>query len=234
LALFALATYRARIEKSAGPLSAAMQSGTEELLRLEATPGSLARASRTVAWPAAGALDVRATGGGTAHYAVVLRGFEDGRTAPADESGFTVVRRIERLEGEGPLRLGDLAVVTLEIVVPRESHYLALRDPLPGGLEVVQTQFRVEGRVAREALARWNRAQRPFPATYSEKRDREVWVFADAVPAGVYVHRYVVRVRAAGGFAQMPATVEAMYTPELVGRTAPSRFRALPPVAEKP
>jgi uncharacterized protein YfaS (alpha-2-macroglobulin family) len=53
------------------------------------------------------------------------------------------------------------------------------------------------------------------------------------VPAGVYVYRYVARVRAAGGFAHRPARVEAMYTPELSGTTAATRFSALGPAGTK-
>jgi uncharacterized protein YfaS (alpha-2-macroglobulin family) len=40
-------------------------------------------------------------------------------------------------------------------------------------------------------------------------------------------------VRAAGAFAQPPARVEAMYTPELSGSTAATRWRALGPASEK-
>jgi uncharacterized protein YfaS (alpha-2-macroglobulin family) len=68
-----------------------------------------------------------------------------------------------------------------------------------------------------------------FPVTHAERRDRELRLFADAVTAGVYEHRYAARVRAVGGFAHGPARVEAMYAPELHGATASGRWRARAP-----
>ena len=114
------------------------------------------------------------------------------------------MRQVQRFEGDGPMRLGDLAVVTLAIVVPRGSSYLAIVDPLPGGLEIVQNAYRVESRRVTAELARWPQARPEFPVCTPAGAIVSCELFADAVPAGVYQYRYVARVRAAGGFAQRP------------------------------
>jgi uncharacterized protein YfaS (alpha-2-macroglobulin family) len=98
----------------------------------------------------------------------------------------------------------------------------------------VQTEFATEsGRVASQVAA-WRSAYPSLPVVHRERDDRELRLFTEEVAAGVYVHRYVARVRAAGGFAHPPARVEAMYTPELSATTAATRFTARGPAdAEK-
>jgi len=120
-------------------------------------------------------------------------------------------------------------VVTLNVVVPRASQYLALVDPLPAGLEIIQPEFRTESQQLAHTVERWGAAYEALPVTHVERGDRELRVFTDAVAPGVYTYRYVARVRAAGRFTHLPARLEAMYAPELQATTGSSRFTALPP-----
>ena len=48
-----------------------------------------------------------------------------------------------------------------------------------------------------------------------DARDREHLAYADYVAPGVFEYRYLARVRATGTFGHPPATLEAMYAPEL-------------------
>jgi uncharacterized protein YfaS (alpha-2-macroglobulin family) len=171
-------------------------------------------------------------GSGVLHASTQLQWSEDARGLRAVEAGYVLQRSFARYEGKGAARVGDLVVVSLELVVPRESHYLALVDPLPAGLEIVQPEFRVESQLVARTVAQWGHAFDALPVTHTERGDRELRVFADHVPAGVYVHRYVARARAAGRFLQLPATVEAMYAPELRAATASTRWGAQSPGAK--
>jgi uncharacterized protein YfaS (alpha-2-macroglobulin family) len=234
LALLALEAYRDSVETAAGSVEADVRprGAASPLLELAAPAGAAMSRSVELALPLAGepeAVTLDFSTRGTLHYAAVLRWEEDALRQPPEEAGYTIVRRVERYEAPGPLRLGDLAVVTLQIVVPRESWYLAVADPLPAGLEIVHTEFAVESRALATELARWRGEHDPLPVSHPERGDRELRLFTDRVPAGIYEHRYVARVRAAGGFAHPPARVEAMYAPELHASTAPGRWRALGP-----
>jgi uncharacterized protein YfaS (alpha-2-macroglobulin family) len=244
LALLALASYRDRVERATGNVDASVhwQSDPTPLLALAAQAGTLERRERVLTLPAdvPGAtpqtpLDapLEFASRGLVHYTAELAWAENALAQPAIENGYSLERRIERFAGKGTTRLGDLVVVTLTLVVPRDSWYLAIVDPLPGGLEIVQNQFRVESQaVTSELETRWPEEHPSLPVSFTEKRDRELRVFVDAVRAGVYQHRYVARVRAVGGFVQLPAHVEAMYAPELRASTPATRWRARGPAKE--
>jgi uncharacterized protein YfaS (alpha-2-macroglobulin family) len=233
LALLALDAYRDAVERSGGEvrMHAVLRESGAAVVDLQAPAGGLEQRSRTLdlvpaVAPAGQTLDF--SGNGALHAATILRWREDVRGQVATEAGYAIVRRLERQGDGGGLRVGDLVVVTLELVVPRESHYLVVVDPLPAGLEIVQPHFQIESRVAGRA-AEASSDLAPLPVSHTERRDRELRVFADHVPPGVYAHRYMARVRAAGGFLHPPAHVEAMYTPELQAQTAAARLRARAP-----
>jgi hypothetical protein len=236
LALVALASYRDRVERATGNLDATVhwQGTATPLLSLAAQAGTLERRERTLQLPGdlPGAPQTALDAGlefatqGLVHYTAELRWEEEARNQPAVENGYSIVRRIERFEGKGTTRLGDLVVVTLTLVVPRDAWYLAIVDPLPGGLEIVQNTFQVESRSVASQLERWPEEHPALPVSYTERRDRELRIFADEARAGVYQHRYIARVRAVGGFVHLPARIEAMYSPELHASTPATRWRA--------
>jgi uncharacterized protein YfaS (alpha-2-macroglobulin family) len=235
LALLALDLYRTRSERASGAVDvrAVWRESAQTIAALQAPAAALVQRTGAVELtPAAipgGRMTLAYEGTGPLHAAAALHWNEDGRHAPAVEAGYGLERHIAPYEGKAPLHVGDLAVVTLDIVVPRESQYLALVDPLPGGLEIVQAEFRTESQAVARQSAAWSAAFDAFPVSHVERDDHELRLFADAVPAGVYTHRYVVRVRAAGRFLQLPARMEAMYAPELHAATASTRFAAAPP-----
>jgi uncharacterized protein YfaS (alpha-2-macroglobulin family) len=55
-----------------------------------------------------------------------------------------------------------------------------------------------------------------------ELRDDRVLYFVDHMPAGVTRFRYLARATSAGRFVVPPTRAEAMYEPEIFGRTAAS------------
>jgi hypothetical protein len=230
-ALLALAAYHDRVERRAGPVAGEVRwtGEAEPLLALAAPGGALVRRTRTVLLPAAvggASLGLDFEPDGLLHYVATLRWDEEAGRRGAEDAGFSITRRVERYEGTGPVRLGDLVVLTLEVVVPRDAWYLAVVEPLPAGLEIVQGEFATESRRVAETLARWSSPHPRLPATHVERGDRELRVFADRVAPGVYAHHAVARVRATGSFVHLPARVEAMYSPGLRGTTPVERFRA--------
>jgi alpha-2-macroglobulin len=236
LALLALVNYREQVEDpvglrkvglmSVGPRDAALVSmagGSQPLLSHDFPDHPVEAFQRHAVLPESvrpGApvtlkFERQSNHRGTLYYGAVLRWDEPALNRPPEEGGYSLLRRIEPLEGSGPPRLGDLVTITLEIVVPRESWYLAVRDPLPGGLEIVHSEFAVESELEAQQASRYRGRYERLPVTYTDVRDRELRAYADHVAPGVFEFRYLARVRALGEFGHPPATVEAMYAPEL-------------------
>ncbi len=235
LALLALTGYRDRVEHGEEAFTAevTLQGRREPILTGRFAARSLAEAETTLALPEAGRkgtplkLRFERLGRGNLYYEAILRWKENPLEREPRDAGYTLARDVAPLgRGEGAPRLGDLVVVTLTVVAPRESYYLALRDPLPAGLEPVETGFLTESRAAAAELGERRPLYPDLPIGHVERRDREVRVFADFVPAGIYQVRYLARVRAAGTFGHPPAEIEAMYAPELNGSSGSPPFTA--------
>ncbi len=236
LAMLALTEYRTRVEGTsteAFDANVLLQGTREPLMSRAFEAGTLEIAESSVALPASVApgkavkLRIERKGGSrrsSVFYGAVLRWEEGALDRAATEGGFTLLRKVERLNGGGAPGLGDLVAVTLEIVAPRESWYLAIRDPLPAGLEAVHTDFVVESVLEARKLDRHAGRYEPLPVDFSEIRDREMRLYADHVLPGVYEVRYLARVRAVGTFGHPPATIEAMYSPELNASSASPAF----------
>jgi uncharacterized protein YfaS (alpha-2-macroglobulin family) len=236
LAMLALVEYRTLVEGAnteAFDARVLLQGTREPLMSHAFAAGTLEIAESTVPLPAsvapgkAAKLKIERQGGGRRgglFYGAALHWEEGALDRAADEGGYTLLRKVERVSGGGAPGLGDLVAVTLEIVVPRESWYLAIRDPLPAGLEAVHTDFAVESVVEARRLGRNVGRYEPLPVDFSEIRDREVRLYADHVLPGVYEVRHLARVRATGTFGHPPATIEAMYSPELNASSASPAF----------
>ena len=234
LALLALCDYRQAVEKPAPGFDAEVrvEHTAEPLLEFAPAAGSLASVTRALPLSRlAQPLDLRfeQKGKGTLYYGAVLRWREPALGRPARDGGYTLMRTVEPFAGQGPVRLGDVVLVSLQIIVPRESYYLAVRDPLPAGLEAIHADFATESRQAERQLDRLQNRFASFPTSHVEYRDREVRLFADQVAPGIYEYKYLARARAAGSFAHLPANIEAMYSPELNGASTSGRFEVAPP-----
>ena len=60
---------------------------------------------------------------------------------------------------------------------------------------------------------------------HTDLRDDGAQVFSDFLAAGEHVFEYNARATIPGEFAALPAEVEAMYDPEIRGRTAGSTLK---------
>ncbi|MFW5740191.1 MAG: hypothetical protein ACOC1F_07480, partial [Myxococcota bacterium] len=144
-------------------------------------------------------------------------------------------------------RGGELVLVDLLIVAPQPHDYVVIDDPIPAGLEAVDSSLAttagslgvpgsggedealtsassyqdMEDRVARGSalLPSWFR---------QELRDDRVLFFVDHMAAGMYHYRYLARATTIGRFV-LPATrAESMYQPEIFGRTGAAGFEVRP------
>jgi uncharacterized protein YfaS (alpha-2-macroglobulin family) len=145
---------------------------------------------------------------------------------PAQNRGYTIVRRYTKLGDDGKLspaqdlRVGDRVLVTLDITVPRRATYLAVVDPLPGVFEAINPVFKSQEVVAGETLGT------EWVSDYKELRTDRALFFADLLYPGQYTLRYLARVISAGDTIAPSAKIEEMYHPERMGTTETSRVHA--------
>jgi uncharacterized protein YfaS (alpha-2-macroglobulin family) len=171
------------------------------------------------------------TGTGRLFYTARLQYSPTEPLAQADE-GFHIERRYERFveNGDSPaattFNAGDLIRVTLTITLPQERRYVAIADPLPGGVEAVDGFFRTTAAdLARDASVstgpgsgtRWWFERDGFD--HVDKYDDRVELFATRLSAGRHTFSYLVRATTNGTFRAAGTTAEQMYAPEVHGRT---------------
>jgi uncharacterized protein YfaS (alpha-2-macroglobulin family) len=130
--------------------------------------------------------------------------------------------------------VGDLVLVDLllESAEPREQ--IVIEDPLPAGLEPID--FALDTTAASQNVDRPLYAEDPprtrrdygafreAPAVHRELHDDKVLTFLPHVEPGLYHFRYLVRATTPGDFVVPPTRAGCMYSPDVWGRTAASRF----------
>jgi hypothetical protein len=95
---------------------------------------------------------------------------------------------------------------------------VALVDPLPAGFEPVNTKL-ATARRGRATAAERSSASWHARWDNIELRDDEVRAFRDHMRAGETTLTYRVRASMPGEFSALPAHVEQMYEPEVMGRS---------------
>ena len=147
------------------------------------------------------------------------------RELAAIDQDFSVVKEITTMDGQPleSIRAGELAVVTLKVILPRESLFVVLEDPLPAGFEAVNPAFQTESEEQQKRLeALTGSAGRRLwwqGFNHTEMHDDRVLLFADSLTPGIHTHRYLVRALTYGTFSAPGTRVEEMYAPEVFGRS---------------
>lgn len=204
------------------------------------TAGGVAIAARTLAGrelatirvPLRGLADdlaITATGGAHVSARVTEARVDAGAAA---SNGFTLTRSYLDAAGQpvAKAKAGDVITVKLAITASAAHRWVALVDPLPAGFEPMNPKL-ASGQDAGEAPADpWANGNWRTMITWTHQnlRDDRVEWFADAVGDGSYELTYQVRATIAGSFAAMPATIEAMYQPDLRARTPRTQLTITP------
>ncbi|MGQ9472236.1 MAG: alpha-2-macroglobulin family protein [Candidatus Aminicenantales bacterium] len=173
-------------------------------------------------------LRIEQQGRGSLYYGVRITYAPRDAFSPRD-NGLAVIKSIEPLNknlarGRNEIKAGSLAVVTLEIAVPQESMYVVVNDPLPAGFEAINPAFQTESEEAQRQLAAQFETELQRRRVwwsgfdYVERHDDRVLFFANWLPPGVYVHRYLVGALNRGIYGVPGTKVEQMYSPEVFGR----------------
>jgi hypothetical protein len=151
---------------------------------------------------------------------------------PLDQ-GFVVQRSYEAVDdpedvvrdedGTWRIKAGARVRVRLTMVADSRRYHVALVDPLPAGLEIVNPALAVSGDIPQDPNDTNYRFGWWWWWTWYEHqnmRDERAEAFASLVWAGVYNYTYVARATTPGSFIAPPAKAEEMYSPEVFGRSA--------------
>jgi alpha-2-macroglobulin len=160
---------------------------------------------------------------------------------PADY-GFTVLRKYEAVDnkddvkqnadGSWTIKSGARVRVRLTMVAQARRYHVALVDPLPAGLEVLNPGLAVTESIPADQGGNTGVAEYGSPSfgrgswwwrqywfDHQNFRDERAEAFAGLLWEGVYNYIYVTRATTPGQFVVPPAKAEEMYHPETFGRT---------------
>ncbi|RIJ71274.1 hypothetical protein D1871_14730 [Nakamurella silvestris] len=165
-------------------------------------------------------------GTGRLYYRIGLR------TAPADfdldplDRGFVVTRTYQGVTDKGDVtrdgdgtwhvKAGAEVRVTVSMVAESARNHVALVDPLPAGLEILNADLAVTPKNLRKSMAdRWSWSW----FDHQNQRDDRAEAFSRHLGAGVYEYSYLARATTIGDFVVPPTRAEEMYSPETFGRS---------------
>ncbi len=148
------------------------------------------------------------------------------------EMGFVVQREYEavddpddvkRLEdGTWVIKAGARVRIRLTMVADNRRYHVALVDPLPAGLEIINPALAVSGTVPQDPNSSDSSYGWWWWWTWYEHqnmRDERAEVFTSLLWDGVFEYTYVARATTPGTFVVPPAKAEEMYSPEVFGRS---------------
>lgn len=160
-------------------------------------------------------------GTGPLHYRLALD-WAPGGDPPARDRGLAISRHIrqgdEPLAADDFIAVGNAVAVDLELRTHQRVRYVAVDVPIPAGLEPVQLTLG-KGQTAATGTGttgRW--------FTRQELRRDRVLLFIDDLPPGLHRHTIHLRATSRGHYTFPPAHAEAMYIPELQGRSRATKL----------
>lgn len=133
--------------------------------------------------------------------------------------------------GTNIAKVGQLVLVDLYVESSEPRDQVVIDDPLPAGVEPIEVALETTAKSQDIADAPYvahglKKKQDAWltPSVHREHRDDRVLTFLGHVDPGLYHFRYLARATAVGSFVVPPTNVEAMYAPEVAGRTAATTF----------
>jgi uncharacterized protein YfaS (alpha-2-macroglobulin family) len=171
-------------------------------------------------------------GPGRLYYRLGLRYAPTDLTLDPLDMGFVVARTYEAVDdpadvsqdenGVWHIRAGARVRVRLTMVASNRRYHVALVDPLPAGLEIINPSLAVAGSVPQDPNDSSYRYGWWWWGTWYDHqamRDDRAEAFTTLLWEGVYEYSYVARATTPGTFVVPPAKAEEMYSPEVFGRS---------------
>ena len=180
-----------------------------------------------------GNLVISKEGPGRLYYRLGLSYAPTSLEMKALDMGFVVRRTYEAvddpkdvvLDGSGiwQIKAGARVRVHITMVADTRRYHVALVDPLPAGLEMVNPDLAVSGSTPQDPTSPDYKYGWWWWGTWYEHqnlRDDRAEAFTSLLWDGVYQYTYIARATTPGRFVVPPAKAEEMYSPEVFGRSA--------------
>jgi uncharacterized protein YfaS (alpha-2-macroglobulin family) len=171
-------------------------------------------------------------GVGRLYYRLGLRYAPTDLSLKALDAGFVVQRRYEPVDdpedvsqdsdGVWHIKAGARVRVHITLVADNRRYHVALVDPFPAGLEIINPAL---------AVSQGNPQEDPSTLRYGwwwwstwyehqNMRDDRAEAFSSLLWDGVYEYTYIARATTPGTFVVPPTKAEEMYSPEVFGRSS--------------
>ena len=155
---------------------------------------------------------------------------EPGASARAEQNGLILTRTLYRVQPGSPmaridpaadglvhLQVGDVVEEVDELATPEDRAQVALRAPMPAGLEPLNPNL---ANAPAEAAPSAGPTLAPAFASYGDDEVLNVWM---RLPKGTVTVRHRMRATVPGTFTEPPATAELLYRPGVDGATGGQR-----------
>lgn len=177
-------------------------------------------------------------GPGRLYYRLGLSYAPTDLNMPAVDMGFIVQRRYEAVDDPGDvyqdsagvwhIKAGARVRVRITMVADNRRYHVALVDPLPAGLEIVNPTLAVSGSTPQDPNSpnygdQWGWWWRWSWFEHQNLRAERAEAFTSLLWEGVYEYTYIARATTPGTFVVPPAKAEEMYSPEVFGRSGGDR-----------
>jgi uncharacterized protein YfaS (alpha-2-macroglobulin family) len=170
-------------------------------------------------------------GPGRLYYRLALRYAPTDLDLTALEIGFVVRRRYEAVDnpedvsqdsdGVWHIKAGARVRVHITMVADNRRYHVALVDPLPAGLEIINPALVVSPGPPQADPSSLRYGWWWWGTWYEHQnlRDDRAEVFTSLLWDGVYEYTYIARATTPGTFVVPPSKAEEMYSPEVFGRS---------------
>ncbi len=170
-------------------------------------------------------------GTGRLYYRLGLSYAPTNLTLEPLDMGFAVQRVYEAIDdpadvskdGNGiwHIKAGARVRVRITMVATDRRYHVALVDPLPAGLEIVNPTLAVSGSTPQDpGSSKYGWWWWGTWYEHQNLRDERAEAFTSLLWDGVYEYTYIARATTPGTFVVPPAKAEEMYSPEVFGRSA--------------
>ncbi len=157
-------------------------------------------------------------GQGRLYYRIGAEWAPRGPNLPARSQGLEIRRTLR--SRDGAISVGEALVpgegIAMDIWIHADNRtpYVAIDVPIPAGLEAVQRHL------GKGQSAMTLHGIRGSWVDHEEQRRDRVVIFADDLQPGDHMHTVNLRATTPGSYTMPPASAEAMYMPEIYGRSS--------------
>jgi len=224
-ALLAVLEYARRFEAERPNFSARAWVGNRPVL--EATlnasspsTSSLVPTAELLPLPQPVSVVLQRQGEGRLYYRLGTEWQELGETQPPRDQGLAIERKVRLRRGDASdaIPVGEAVAFDLTLRNRIPLSYVAIEVPVPAGLEPVLDNLG-KGHGASLLASEGDQL-----TSHEERHPDRVLLFFDQLSAGEHRHTVQLRAVTPGEFALPPARAEAMYMPEIYGRSTGARL----------